>query len=1382
MASHNRRGRTPALKIGSHNVNSLIKHSTAAHRLWRQSGYQVVLVQETRAHTESPTAQENFEALVEELEWHGWCTYWCNSNRGHAGVAICIDAGLIESGNLQVLNSGTVGVMGRALKLRIKWGGHCFNLLNVYFPQANDPHDPGGQGKFVRCELAAMLDENYDTLVGGDFNFVHNKFRDRLPHPEISASDPREEGAKCWEETLPWLKDTYRILHPTRNEMSFFHYNGGNASRIDRFYASSALMSYVCSSNISRSPGPSDHHPVSISLLATTGAWIGTDRKRARTDFLSYPDLKEAFCQLINEQVIIPPDSQLLAWWPAIPRLLLKASQDLHKQVVIRRNNAQRQEAEEHLDNVRAAAVASSNSEAAAAALQELVTARKKWQEIWRIECEDALRVIRRQELYAGERITAAAAKSTNLPLSAVSIPALSNQHGQLVTGRNAANVAAKHYASVSKQPATSEAAQHQVLSALDDHLTLDLPTANSLGNVTITEAEVLEAFSKMQAGKSPGIDGVPIELYRCCADLFVPLFARLFSVIASSQETPMGFLDGLVALLYKTGNRHDVSSYRPITLLNTAYRLFAKVLANRLNPCLAKVIDLEQTAYIRNRTIGDAIMLLQTVPQRLQQLRRRGFIVFCDFAKAYDTVDRSFLFKVMSKLGLGDSFINIIKTLLPAITYSSAKINNFLSVATPFYAGVRQGCPISPLLYLCIAQALLSFLKSKGLGIMLDGEIIVASQFADDTEGFFEKATDIELFVNSMQTFAEASGQHLNMQKTKVMPIGDWSTPTEALPPTIAGLSVVQQATSLGVTLSAYTGFPIPDWDSRIQQVERSYTKIAKWHLSIFGRARNSGVYGVSKLLHHAQYSGWPGDTVIKQLDHMTAKLVDRGIAPSKPDSHFKLNATYLIGAPKQGGFGAFPWKQHIQARHACIGLKVMYGDDNIKWVKVARSILHAAKFPVLAPLWEESHSTISPPITPQYWDVNAKLDGHLKTCLAAVQQLPPPMQIEALTSPPPGPWCATAPLWGCLPQHRVVDNGEWQVLEQIAHPEIWNHPELQGPVIMTVGELCEYYAQLQMKAAVAQLQADYEAVHTLAEFIHRVAKLYDAIPLEWTEAACTVLNAEQYDAAKQSMPLNIMLSSYGWRLHSTAFAVNDITVKAATELLLQQQQITSKRKSSLQAYALAAGKRDEVGVGQSQAVVAMLKRLCKLPLPPKRKETVWRLIHNGLPTSERMGNGARLGDRAYCACCGQHNPGRQHHFWDCSVLSELKHQLTTAVAAPVTQTNLWLAESPTTNVHGRVWSVVCVAAVHAMNVGKLCAYNMVYKSSHSRQHTFQHVSRLTTVQFWEFLTEFCSYYDPNKSRWHIDLPDNHPFLRCGADNTLFCAPLNHSQLLNIV
>jgi hypothetical protein len=267
--------------------------------------------------------------------------------------------------------------------------------------------------------------------------------------------------------------------------------------------------------------------------------------------------------------------------------------------------------------------------------------------------------------------------------------------------------------------PAAAAAAQarSQVLAAVRQYSKRCTPEqAAALGSATVSAAEVAHALKHTPSGRSPGPDGLPAELYRVFRAQLAPVLAVLYSAIGALGRTPRGFLTGAITALYKKGCRLDPANYRPITLLDTDYRILGKVLSNRLGPVLDSVLGPEQTAFIPGRRIDDNILLLQLLPHYLRLRQQHAVVAFLDFHKAYDTVDRGFLASVMEAVGVGPAFLAWFRT-LSAVTTAFAVVNGACSRLVRILSGVRQGAPHAPQLYLFVALAELCWLLACGYG-----------------------------------------------------------------------------------------------------------------------------------------------------------------------------------------------------------------------------------------------------------------------------------------------------------------------------------------------------------------------------------------------------------------------------------------------------------------------------------------------------------------------------------------------------------------------------------------------------------------------------------------------------------------------------------------
>ena len=489
--------------------------------------------------------------------------------------------------------------------------------------------------------------------------------------------------------------------------------------------------------------------------------------------------------------------------------------------------------------------------------------------------------------LHSGERPGPALSRQLRPPQHVTAVAALRGAGGALHTGAATAQVAADCWAGVSAQPAVSPAAQAEVLAALGGGRRLSPQLAAALGSATFTPAEVLRALRRAKPGRSPGLDGIPADLYCRLRTSFAPLFARLFSAIAATGVLPPGFHEGLITMLHKSGDRSDPLNYRPITLLNTDYRLYTLLLAKRLGPCLPHVIDPEQTAFVPGRHVGANILALQLLPHLLRRRGRWGLAVFCDFRKAYDTIGRGFLLSALSSLGFGDAFLSLVRPLLSG-TYARAIVNGFISSPSPSFPGVRQGCPLSPLLYLAVSQALLSFLRSRGIGV---SDLLPGSPALPPPASMLMMPRCCS---SPPPSYPPSSPPWIPLlpplASTSTLPNPAFS-PSDRFPLALTrpslrrGMPLVDPATAMGIPFS--NGEPPADvlsaaWADRLAGVEAAFTRVSRLGLSLFGRGFASAAYGVSRLLYFAEFLGHPPPAVASRLPPSPpALLTVRGPPP---------------------------------------------------------------------------------------------------------------------------------------------------------------------------------------------------------------------------------------------------------------------------------------------------------------------------------------------------------------------------------------------------------------------------------------------------------------------------------------------------------------------
>jgi len=219
--------------------------------------------------------------------------------------------------------------------------------------------------------------------------------------------------------------------------------------------------------------------------------------------------------------------------------------------------------------------------------------------------------------------------------------------------------------------------------------------------------------------------------------------------------------------------------NWRPISLLNVDYKLCARALAGLLLGVLHHVIAPDQTCGVRGHFIGENVSLLRDIVQFTSETNTPAAILSLDQEKAFDRVDWPFLFRVLEHFGFGPSFISWVKLLYMGV-WNAVLIDGYTS--EPFYPsrGVRQGCPLSPLVYVISIEVLAANLRAHPaiVGLRLPGipnPLPAVSLYADDTSVIsVSDAATLAVF-EVYNIFEHGTGSKLNLGKCEGLWLGLW-------------------------------------------------------------------------------------------------------------------------------------------------------------------------------------------------------------------------------------------------------------------------------------------------------------------------------------------------------------------------------------------------------------------------------------------------------------------------------------------------------------------------------------------------------------------------------------------------------------------------------
>ena len=294
------------------------------------------------------------------------------------------------------------------------------------------------------------------------------------------------------------------------------------------------------------------------------------------------------------------------------------------------------------------------------------------------------------------------------------------------------------------------------------------------------TEEEIKNALFQMHPNKAPGPDG-----------MHALFFQKFWHVVGNDIITfvncwwrgEVGLEDinkTCVVLIPKCANPKRMTEFRPISCCNVLYKIISKTMANKLKPLLCDIISENQSAFVPKRLITDNALIAFEI---FHSMKRKGegkegsIALKLDMKKAYDRVEWSFLEKVMYKMGFSSGWIEKIMCCLESVSFAF-KINGKVSGSVIPSRGLRQGDPISPYLFLMVADAFSGLISKAATTQQIHGAKIcngalrVSHLFFADGSILFAKATVRECSVISdiIIKYERASGQSVNLDKTNVV------------------------------------------------------------------------------------------------------------------------------------------------------------------------------------------------------------------------------------------------------------------------------------------------------------------------------------------------------------------------------------------------------------------------------------------------------------------------------------------------------------------------------------------------------------------------------------------------------------------------------------
>eukprot|EP01018_Ginkgo_biloba_P009696 Gb_25173 [translate_table: standard] len=277
-----------------------------------------------------------------------------------------------------------------------------------------------------------------------------------------------------------------------------------------------------------------------------------------------------------------------------------------------------------------------------------------------------------------------------------------------------------------------------------------------------------------MKLDKSRGPDGLQVNFFRASWEIIKEDLLKCCEESRKSSKILGRMNTTLIALIPKEKNPSTSDRFRPISLCNVYYKIITKLMENRLKGILPKLISEEQGGFVQGKQIADNVILVQEALHSACCRKGNLMLIKLDMAKAYDCLDITFLLKVLERFGFCRGWRNWVEGCISnpsfLVLVNGSPVDFFKSDR-----GIRQGCPLSPSLFILMAKSLGRMLKEnaergllEGAEVTTDCKRISHAQFMDDT--ILMGTTTMEnakIFKEVLDTFLLASGGRVNENKS---------------------------------------------------------------------------------------------------------------------------------------------------------------------------------------------------------------------------------------------------------------------------------------------------------------------------------------------------------------------------------------------------------------------------------------------------------------------------------------------------------------------------------------------------------------------------------------------------------------------------------------
>jgi exonuclease III len=846
----------------------------------------ILFLQET--HVDSMVLANSIESKLDGK------IYWSLTNNRGKGVAIYINKSL----DCRIENF-RFDSFGRYVYLDAFFENHAFRLVNVYTPT-----NPKERKEFFNNLYPTIICAR-PIILGGDFNCVSNLALDK-------QGGNINRGKEGWQELSTLIQDfdlvdAYRSIHPIDKEYTWSRQNV--SCRLDRFYVSKTLLyalkdvRHVLCSN-------SDHKFVTLTFSAFNHINLGKPYWKINNALLQDEDYVNFMNAYLHFRLKNPPsDTELLKWWDEVKMCIKEET------IAYTKKKRRKKYQDENKMRQQYAYLEKQGKHKEASEIKDQIL------DLETEQLKGAQIRSKVQVLENGEKPTKFFLRKELLRGKKKIVKEVINLQEEKCNSSETILTAFKQFY---EQLYKAEPVDSKVI----EDLLQDIPQigeedAQNLGR-DILKGDIKDALKHMNSNKSPGSDGLSKEFYSTFFESLAPTLIKIYKTIHTQERlSPSQQLSYITVISKDKNNPEKLSNYRPISLLNVDYKILTNILSQRLKLVLDQIIHPDQTCAVPGRSIIDNCHLIRDIINYGNDRNMNGILLSLDQEKAFDRISHTYLFETLQAFGIGEDFITWIKALYTDIT-SCVIVNHMISDHFPVSRSVRQGCSLSPLLYVICLEPILNKIRNdpniKGFKVPSRKIEQKVTAFADDGNFFLSTEASVERILRWFEYFGRGSGSKLNKAKSTGHFFGKWKNRSDHP----FGISWAEKNKIFGIWFGNISEEEI--WKPVHSKICKTLNLYRGRLLSVYGRAMVVNTMLLSKV--------WYMATILKVPDFFI-KLIEKEMFTFIWNSTYEPIKRATLYLPKiKGGIGLTNIRLKIIALQLTQACKIVHDDASQAWV----------------------------------------------------------------------------------------------------------------------------------------------------------------------------------------------------------------------------------------------------------------------------------------------------------------------------------------------------------------------------------------------------------------------------------------------------------------